>query len=292
MSPPPKPVFSSPLPTQTHPKMSCLAPMPFDCLPSRSSENLRLNRTGLTRISGTPHVDPPRTQHNAPGNPQLTGNNDTNIPAPPQANPPLPNNPRPAGTVDNRPSLRLRANITIATLNINGYTAPASNMTGIEKWSAINRTINDNHIAILALQETHLDQDSLQRVKSCFGGRLKVVTSHHPDNPRATAGVAFVLNKSMINPSEYTLYELVPGRAAALKIKWLENKESVLLNVYAPNDRSEQIIFWDSINEKRQSLRLRRPDFMLGDFNMMEERLDQAPAHLDDLRAMEALRTL
>ena len=220
------------------------------------------------------------------------GNASNNAHAPPQANPPSTNNPRPTGTDNNGPSLRLRANITIATLNINGYTAPASNMTGIEKWSAINRTINDNRIAILALQETHLDHDSLQQVRACFGGRLEIVTSQHPNNPRATAGVAFVLNKTMIKPSEYTLYELLPGRAAALKIKWLENEETLLLNVYAPNDRSEQATFWDSINERRQSLHLRRPDFMLGDFNVTEERVDRAPAHLDDPRATEALRAL
>ena len=220
------------------------------------------------------------------------GNASDNAHAPPQANPPSTNNPRLTGTDNNGPSLRLRANITIATLNINGYTAPASNMTGIEKWSAINHTINDNRIAILALQETHLDHDSLQQVRACFGGRLEIVTSQHPNNPRATARVAFVLNKTMIKPSEYTLYELLPGRAAALKIKWLENEETLLLNVYAPNDHSEQATFWDSINERRQSLHLRRPDFMLGDFNVTEERVDRAPAHLDDPRATEALRAL
>lgn len=130
---------------------------------------------------------------------------------------------------------RKRANITIATLNINGFSAPANNMSGMDKWSAINRTISDNKIAILALQETHLDQSLLQDVTTCFGKRLEVINSQHPTNPRTTAGVAFVINKSLIKPRDYKLYELEPGRAVALKVRWLENEETVLINIYAPN---------------------------------------------------------
>jgi hypothetical protein len=51
----------------------------------------------------------------------------------------------------------LKANINIASLNINGYAAPANNMNGIEKWSAIYQMMKENKIAILAVQETHLD---------------------------------------------------------------------------------------------------------------------------------------
>ena len=149
------------------------------------------------------------------------------------------NSPPPPGalprTGNNRPSIRMRANITIATLNVNGYAAPSSNMTGIDKWSTINRTINDQRIAILALQETHLDPTLLQDVKACYGSRLEILISQQPTNPRSSAGVAFVINKAMIRPKEYKLYELIPGRAAALKIKWLENEDTLLLNVYAPN---------------------------------------------------------
>lgn len=165
-------------------------------------------------------------------------------------------------------------------------------MTGIDKWSAINRTINNNHIAILALQETHLDPTRLQDVIACFGRRLEILTSPHPVNPRATAGVAFVINKALINPRNYKMYELQPGRAAALKIKWLEDEEMVLLNVYAPNARAENASFWETLDMKRRETNLRRPDFMLGDFNVTEEKIDRAPAHDDDTNATNALRSL
>jgi exonuclease III len=156
---------------------------------------------------------PPSTNpcHPPPGDPMMTGNNRNS----------------------NR---RMKANITITTLNVNGFSAPMSNMSGIDKWVTINWTINDNKIAILALQETHIDHELLHNVRSCFGKRLEIVHSQDPTNPRVTAGVAFVINKSLIKPREYKMYVLQEGRAAALKIKWLENEETTLINVYAPNN--------------------------------------------------------
>jgi exonuclease III len=114
----------------------------------------------------------------------------------------------------------MRATINIATLNMNGFTAQSSCMTGIEKWSAVNRTMSDHKIAILALQETRLDQTLLQDVETCFGRRLMIVTSQNPTNPRATARVAFVVNKSLITPKELQVFDLIKGRALAIKIKW------------------------------------------------------------------------
>lgn len=139
-----------------------------------------------------------------------------------------------------------KANITIGTLNVNSYAAPSSNMMGIEKWSAINRTINNNNIAILTLQETHLDPALLHDVTACFGRKLEILNSPHPVNPRAMAGVAFIINKALINPREYKLHVLKPGWAAALKIKWLEDEEILLLNVYAPNFQEESVSFWEA----------------------------------------------
>jgi hypothetical protein len=79
---------------------------------------------------------------------------------------------------------------------------------------------------------------------------------------------------------------------AALKVKWLEDEETVLINVYAPNARDEHASFWEPIDTKRRTLNLRRPDFMLGDFNVTEDNIDRAPAHPDDPNATEALRSL
>ena len=199
------------------------------------------------------------------------------VPAPPQA--PL--------TRSNRAA---KATITIATLNINGFTAPSHNMTGIEKWSTIYRTMTDQKIAILAVQETHLDEDLLNRVTQCYGKRLTLITSFDPDSPRASAGVAFVINKRLIQPNKITVFELYEGRALALKIKWHDTEDTAILNIYAPNSRAAQPEFWRKIKARKQLCRLRNPDFMVGDFNVTEDTIDRSPPHPDEQNAITAIR--
>ncbi|KAH9990734.1 Endonuclease/exonuclease/phosphatase [Russula vinacea] len=155
-----------------------------------------------------------------------------------------------------------KANITIATLNVNGFTAPSSSLSGIEKWTTIVCTMNKHKIAILAIQETHLDDNQLDDICSLF--------------------------------KQITFYELQEGRALALKVKWNETREvdMALLNIFAPNNKSEHKQFWENIETKRRLYRLHHPDFMLRDFNVTEENIDRAPAHPDDLNAISALREI
>lgn len=123
-------------------------------------------------------------------------------------------------------------------------------MSGIDKWSAINQTMNKKRIAILALQEMHLDLACLHDVVSCFRRRLEIVISQHPENPCTAASVAFIINKALINPREYKMYKLQQGCAAALKIKWLEDDEIMMYNVYASNAKEENAEFWEMIDIK------------------------------------------
>ena len=196
-------------------------------------------------------------------------------------------------TRNNNPkNQNLKANVNIASLNVNGYAAPASNMSGIEKWSAIYQTMKENKIAILAVQETHLDDTLVNSLGDCFGKRLEIINSQLPANPRSSAGVAFVINKNLIAPRDTEKFELIEGRAIAIKFKWHENDEIVIINVYAPNNRPSHPDFWEQLDAKRRTKGLRRPDMMLGDFNLTEDIIDRAPAHLDDAKAIEALRNL
>lgn len=84
-------------------------------------------------------------------------------------------------------------------------------MTGIDKWSAIYQTMKENKLAILALQETHLDNDLLQSVNECFRKHLTIVNSNLPENPRSSARVAFVINRSLVAPKELSTTELIEG---------------------------------------------------------------------------------
>ena len=187
---------------------------------------------------------------------------------------------------------RLRANINIATLNMNGLTAPTQGLTAKGKWSMINQTLNEYKIAILALQETHLDQSALDTIRGCFSKKMEIYNSEDPNAPRATAGVAFVINKTLIAPKKLEVFELKAGRALAIQVEWLENEKTTLLNIYAPNGRPAHQQFWTEIDDERRSKRLPRPDFLLGDFNVTEDPIDRAPPRLDETIAIEALRDI
>ena len=195
-----------------------------------------------------------------------------------------------ANTNQPRAKNKLRANINVATLNMNGLTAPTQGLTALGKWSMINQTLNQYKIAILALQETHLDRETLEQIQTCYSKKMHILHSEDPDAPRATAGVAFVINKSLIAPRKLSTYELHAGRALALKIEWLESETTTLLNIYAPNNKTDHPNFWEGIEAERRTHRVPRPDFMLGDLNITEDPIDRTPPRLDDHTAIEALR--
>jgi hypothetical protein len=87
----------------------------------------------------------------------------------------------------------------------------ARNTMLIQKWSLISKMIYKHRIAVLALQETHLDQEKTRQIRECFSKNLEIVTSEDPDDPTGKAGVAFVINKTVLNPKELMTKELLPG---------------------------------------------------------------------------------
>ena len=185
---------------------------------------------------------------------------------------------------------RLRANIRITSQNINGAAAPSENMNYREKWGTISHTMHMEKIAILVIQETHLDQGMTEQLGRNFQKNLIILNSAHPNNPQAMAGVGFVINKQLIEPDEIELHELIPRRVVMLKIKWLKSCVATILNVYAPNDRNKHANFWVKIMMERRAKHLPIPDFTLGDFNVTEDTIDRAPPRLDDDAAIATLR--
>ncbi|KAI0303267.1 Endonuclease/exonuclease/phosphatase, partial [Russula brevipes] len=146
--------------------------------------------------------------------------------------------------------------------------------------------------AILAIQETHLTQGRLKTLCTRYKKNLEIITSADPEAPGRKAGVAFVIDKNKIDPEEITTRALIPGRALWLKLKWLDSSVLTMINVYAPTEKTNHPLFWEKIERERRRLQLPRPDFVLGDFNVIEDAIDRAPAHLDNTNAVEALRNL
>ncbi len=187
------------------------------------------------------------------------------------------------------PLPKKKANIKIATLNINRASAPRRKLTHIDKWSNINSTMKDNRIAILAIQETHLDKEQLDNISRCFGKNLDIFNSSDPENPCGMAGVAFVVNKSLMAPRNVRTHVLHHGHALMLKISWSDDEEISLVNIYAPNDRRLHPAFWEEIDEKRRWKCLPKPDFVLGNFNITEDPIDRSPPQENEKLVIDAL---
>lgn len=165
-------------------------------------------------------------------------------------------------------------------------------MNGIENWSAVYQSMKESKTAIFALQETHLDDNMLLSIDQCFGKRLSIINSKLPGNPRTLVGVTFIINRSLIAPRDLEVAALIEWCVLAIKFKWHGNDDILLINVYAPNNKSTHPAFWERIDETRWLKGLQQPDMLLGDFNVTEDQIGRATAHLDDIAAIAALRNL
>ncbi|KAH9853408.1 Endonuclease/exonuclease/phosphatase [Lenzites betulinus] len=153
------------------------------------------------------------------------------------------------------------------------------------------RTIKQNSIGILLLQETHLTAERCADIKRMFKGRLKVLYSAHPDAPTRKEGVAVVLNKAQINADGAKVTQIVPGRALQVSVTTRSGDPLHTLCMYAPtSDGTEErrAFFRDVRSFYETHPTTPRPHIMAGDFNNVEDRLDRLPesnpdASLEDL---------
>lgn len=88
-----------------------------------------------------------------------------------------------------------------------------------------------------------------------------------------------------------TLTTLILGRAVFLSIERQQGDSLHLINIYAPNAASQHPTFWTEVTEKWSAYNLLHPHLMMGDFNLVEDPLDRAPARLDSIPAITVLCT-
>ncbi|KAI0046741.1 DNase I-like protein [Auriscalpium vulgare] len=141
----------------------------------------------------------------------------------------------------------------------------------------------------MAGRKCHAPQH-LASISTLYQRRLLVYNSADLERPGASAGVAFVLNKDITRTNDARFIELIPGRAALLILHWRDNATTHILNTYAPNRAASHPAFWARLAIALHAEGIDRIDFHLGDFNLVENALDRAPARLDQLNAIEALR--
>jgi exonuclease III len=161
----------------------------------------------------------------------------------------------------------------------------------LSKWADIVKLVNENRIGILAVQETHLDTDDEDTLNDWYKDRVRIINSADPDRPHSSAGVAFVLNKRVTTwfTDNVTYQEIVPGRALALTTNWHRNEMTTIMAVYAPSDIQRHEDFWMDVHNKYVQEGMPSPDFVLGDFNVVEHGLDRMPSRMDLTRATDAL---
>jgi exonuclease III len=131
------------------------------------------------------------------------------------------------------------------------------------------------------------------RLNHVFECRLFIINSSLRNQSNA-AGVAIILSRQYVAWKESMYWELIPGRALLVQIPWRNSRETkrTILAVYAPNPSSENRDFWTELTNIFKRRDIPKPDFMMGDFNIVEDALDRIPAHADDNAAVEELRKL
>ncbi|KAF9487812.1 DNase I-like protein [Pleurotus eryngii] len=182
-----------------------------------------------------------------------------------------------------------RAGITITSLNIKGYGQSGQN----SKWMHINQIMHDKKIAVLSVQETHMDEDRKDKIEHLFGQRLKILASADAESPTQRAGVAIVLNKSFLNVGTAMTKEIVPGWAMWVQLDWNGGDTLMILVVYAPNAPTENASSWGKITDYFVNHpRIKRPNVMMGDLNMVEDAIDRYSMHMDNRTQVQVLNNL
>ncbi|KAI5992681.1 hypothetical protein EDD15DRAFT_2388189 [Pisolithus albus] len=139
--------------------------------------------------------------------------------------------------------------------------------------------MRDDRIAILALQETHVSPAQADELNNLFSDTLHIIACIDPSHTSAK-GVAIVLNKCLVKTLDVNTHEIIPGRAILISMPWYQQERLNVLNVYGPNDPSQNQNFWDEIHDK--IMYLPQPDVLLGDFNIIKDSIDRLPAHTDN----------
>lgn len=171
-----------------------------------------------------------------------------------------------------------------------GRSSQSTGSGPIPKWTSVLNMLHTKQIAILALQETHLNEETTAQIRTVFDKRMMILNSEVPANPTASAGIAFMLNKEKLDIKDATVKVLIPGRATFLRLEWQREEPLHLINIYAPTDLRAHPEFWKELEEQWCRLNLPTPTFMLGDFNLTEDPLDRAPTRTDYEPAVAALR--
>jgi len=142
-------------------------------------------------------------------------------------------------------------------------------------------------IAILAIQEARTTNKETAQIEATVP-KFKIITNGQYSSKM---GVAFAINKDLVDENNLQHEVMIPNRASKLRIKWGDNQEITLINTYAPNDEENKIKLFEKLakmtrNNKYEDL------CIMGDFNCVESDIDRSPPHKDSEKAVASLRKI
>ena len=174
--------------------------------------------------------------------------------------------------------------IKIATLNINGRKDEKKK----DKWSRMTSLIRLQRIAVLGIQESHLNEEEAGKLEEKYP---KLLIANNGTST-SKGGVTFVLNKELVNGMKWKHTALIENRASLLEIEIEQNRGLNIVLIYAPNIEAEKIEFWRLLREKLREVGELCNMTIMGDFNSVEEALDRYPHREDDAKVKESWKAI
>jgi len=177
-----------------------------------------------------------------------------------------------------------QGDVRIGTLNIHGK----KYANGIYKYKDLTTLIRKNKIAILALQESRLNESEKTKIE-LMCPKIEVISN---SESTAKEGIAFVINKDQMKDRKLEHKILIKNRMSRLTVKWNEEITIDVVNIYAPNNEKEKIIFFKKANHIIKKLKNKENMIIMGDFNSVEDKLDRLPMTKDDNKVITELQEL
>jgi exonuclease III len=185
-------------------------------------------------------------------------------------------------TTKNKP--KKRPGINIASLNMRGRQKDNK-----DKLRMVIDWMRTNHIAILALQETHLMEASIVELNlkyksmKFFGSGLST----------SSGGIMFIIDDRAGTPQNIRFEKFEDGRIGMLSLEY-GDQELNIVNVYMPNHKAQQK---EALINLKRDLKERQHItetdlLLLGDWNFVEDKIDRSPQHDDDRGVTGEMATL
>lgn len=168
-----------------------------------------------------------------------------------------------------------RKGLKVATLNIHGK----EDKDGNGKYRRLTTIMRKERIAILATQETRLNEEEVNRLER-ENPKIRIESN---GNSTSKEGVAFIMNEELLTKAIWNHTIVVPGRVSRLEIEWSAGNKLNIINIYMPNNTLHKIKFLENLIPKLEELELQNT-IIMGDWNCVESDIDRYPCKRDDNR--------